>query len=409
MLAYTLNALLKLREEAKAILGIILRKGPLTKSDIQHITKMKLSTLNRVMQPLETEGLIIESFTGESRGGRKPVLYDVNIQKYYLIGVDISRTYTQMAVTNLKTKILYQKQFTMAESSTPQDVINLISEFTNDVYRKLSISKDMTIGIGIGTVGPLDRKKGIILNPKNFSAPGWYDVKLKNMVEDRTGLPVSIDNGANTAVLAEYIYGAGKGFDNIAYINCGVGIRTGAIITGMIVRTTNNAEDAFGHMVIDVDGELCCCGNYGCIECYSSIPSIVRKFVSEIKKGRTTVINKHLDELDYIDVCQAAENNDQLAKEIIISAGTVFGVGLANYLNLLNPQVVILSGPLIKHSKLFFDICSKVALKKYYMKDESAIRFSRGGFFKDNAIVVGAAASVIEEILFTQFDGSIHK
>jgi predicted NBD/HSP70 family sugar kinase len=110
------------------------------------------------------------------------------------------------------------------------------------------------------------------------------------MIEDATGMSVIIDNGANMAALAEYIYGEGKGSDNLAYINCGMGIRTGSISSGTVVRTINGTEDAFGHMVIDVDGELCSCGNYGCVECYSSIPAIVGKFARELKKGRVTAV-----------------------------------------------------------------------------------------------------------------------
>ena len=400
---------LRLREEAKEIFGIILRKGPITKGDILDITKMKLSSLNRVMQPLAAEGLIVESSIGESTGGRKPVLFGVNPKHYYLVGVDISRTYTQMVVTNLKTDILYEKQFLMDEFSTPQKVVHLISEFIDDASRKLSMTKDTTIGIGIGTVGPLDRIKGIMLNPRNFLTNGWNDFPIRDMVEDRTGLPVTIDNGANTAALAEYIHGVGKGFNNIVYINCGVGIRTEAISSGMSVRAINNAEDAFGHMVIDVDGDRCSCGNYGCIECYSSIPSIVKKFASEMKKGRITEIKGVPEKLNYIDVCRAAQSGDQLAMEVIISAGTILGVGLANYINLLNPEVVILSGPLIKQSRLFFETCTDVASNKCYLKDDSRIQYSRGGFFQDDAIAVGAAALIIEEVLSKQFDGGVNK
>jgi predicted NBD/HSP70 family sugar kinase len=394
-----LNAVLGLKKEGKFVFDIILRKGPLTKGEILDITKMKLSTLNRIMQPLENERLIVESSIGESTGGRRPILYDVNPHQFYLIGVDISRTYTQMVVTNLKTNILYQKQFPMNESSTPQKIVYAISEFIDDASQKLSISKYSIIGIGIGTVGPLDRIKGKMFNPRSFLATGWNNVHLKDMVEDITKLPVTIDNGANAAALAEYIYGVGKGLNNIVYINCGVGIRTGAISSGMIVRTLNDAEDAFGHMVIDVDGDLCCCGNYGCIECYSSIPSIVKKFSSELKKGRITDIRGVPEDINYIDICRAAESGDQLAKEVIISAGTILGVGLANYINLLNPELTILSGPLIKHSKLLFDTCKGVALNKCYLKGENMIQFSRGGFFQEKAIAVGAAALMIEQVL----------
>lgn len=393
------ETLMGLRNETKLVLDIILRNGPLTKAKLLDITKIKLSTLNRVMKPLEDESLIVETSIGESTGGRKPVLFGVNAKRLYFAGIDISRTYTRMIIADLSMNVIYQQQFPMIHSTTPWEVLHSITTFIQDAFNQLSINKEMMVGIGISAVGPMDRTNGILLNPRSFSAPGWNDIPIKSMVEEETGLPVIIDNGANMAVLAEYIFGQGKGFDNIAYINCGIGIRTGAISSGTIVRTINDAEDAFGHMVIDVDGELCSCGNYGCVECYSSILSIINKFTAELKKGRTSIIKKPLDQIGYIDICAAAENDDELAREIIMSSAATFGVGLANYINLLSPHVVILSGPLIKHSRVFYETGKDVALKRIYLKGERSVLFSRGGFFKENAMAFGAAAAVINHVL----------
>jgi predicted NBD/HSP70 family sugar kinase len=219
------------------------------------------------------------------------------------------------------------------------------------------------------------------------------------MIEQELQLPAIIDNGANTAVLAEYYFGAGRGLENIAYFNCGVGIRTGVISSGTIVRTVNDAEDAFGHMVVDVDGELCSCGNYGCVECYSSIPSITKRFRSELKKGRSSLIMKPSEEINYIDICAAAEEKDELAREVIINAAAIFGAGLSNYINLLNPGLVILSGPLIKSSTLFYETSTHISSKRHYLKEGNKVTYSRGGYFKDKAIAVGAAVELLEEVL----------
>lgn len=198
------------------------------------------------------------------------------------------------------------------------------------------INPKIILGVGIGTVGPLDREKGILFNPPNFPAPGWVNVPLKDILEKEIDLPITVDNGANTAVLVENIFGAGKGFSNMAYFHCGIGIRTGAIAGGKIVRTINDAEDAFGHMIIDVDGEQCNCGNFDCVDCYSSIPAIVTKFITALKKGRVSNTTTPLDQMQYSDICAAAEEDDDLAKEIIVEAATILGSGLANYINLLN-------------------------------------------------------------------------
>ena len=388
-----------LSEDSKNIFSLIQKKGPLTKNKLLLMTKIKLTSLNRFMQPLEEQGLVVEVGTGASTGGRKPVLYDVNPSRFYLVGLDISRTYTQVIITNLKMEILNRRRFLMQECFTPVKTVKTISTTLKEMLKALLIDTSMLLGIGLGTIGPLDRAEGVILNPKNFPAKGWHHTWIKRALQQELALPVMIDNGANTAAIAELLFGSGRNLSNIAYFNCGIGIRTGVISSGTIVRTINDAEDAFGHMVIDVDGEQCSCGNYGCIERYSSIPSIVQKYGSAVKKGRFSAVSKPLQEINYMDICDAAEQKAELAREIITDAAAIFGAGLANYMNLLNPDLIVLSGPLIKHSALFYQVCTRIALKKYYLKEEGKVIFSRGGHFKDSAIAVGAAAMVIESYL----------
>lgn len=223
---------------------------------------------------------------------------------------------------------------------------------------------------------------------------------IKDMFKEKLSLPIVIDNGANAAVLAEHLFGTGKDIDNISYFHCGIGIRTGAISSGGIVRAINEYEDAFGHMVIDIDGELCHCGNRGCIETMCSIPSITKKFkkLLEQKHSSSDDESKPLNRIDYLYICNTAEQGDKLAKETIVNAATHFGIGLANYINLINPELVVLSGPLIEHSPLFYKTAVEAASKRRYMKS-SRVAFSMGGYFKDKAIALGAAALLVEEIL----------
>lgn len=376
---HTINKINVLDNRGKHLFDIIQKHGPITKNQLLVMTKMKLSTLNRSIQSLFDEKIIVETAIGGSTGGRKPILYDVNPSDFYIIGLDVSRTYIQIVITNLKIQIVEEKTFT--GSYNLDDLVEIIPSCIENLILELKIDKSMILGIGIGIVGPVENEE-------------FY----KSMLKKEIDAPIFIDNGANTAVIGEYYFGLGKYKDNISYINCGVGIRTGVISSGTLIRTINNSEDALGHMIVDVDGEHCWCGNYGCVESYASITKITQKFISEIKKGKKLYLNKDLEDINYIDICNLGEDKNEIAMSIIVDSAIHFGTGLANYIRLFNPQLVILSGPLIKHSPLFYETCKDIAFEKCHI-GKVKIEFNRGGYFGDKSMAIGAAVMVIQEIL----------
>lgn len=387
-----------LDEETAGLFSLVQKQGPLTKSEIAHAAGIKLTTLNRMMQPLEREALIVQSCIGESTGGRKPVLYDVNPGRFSIIGVDISRTYTQIVATDLKLQVLGRYDFPMDAACSPEQTVRRITDWTEHFFQQPGRERDGLMGIGIGTVGPLDRERGILLNPVNFEAPGWQNASLKEMLGERFHYPVFVDNGANTAVLGEVLFGKGRGVKNSVYIHCGIGIRTGAISAGTIVRTLNDAEDAFGHMVVNVDGEPCRCGKNGCVEGYASAVAITEKYLLKRGKSGSGGMKRETKAIPYVELFNAV-SKDPLAREAVAEAAEVLGTALANLINLLDPALVVLSGPLMKQSSLFYEVCVETALKKCGLKKEGKIAFSCGGDFEESAIAVGAAALVVESLL----------
>lgn len=366
-----------LNDRSKYIFNIVQKKGPITKSELIDITKIKLTTLNRDLQILLDKKIIIETDIGESTGGRKPNLYDVNSSEFYIIGIDISRTYTKIVITNLKLKIIEERL--LSHEYKIENINEIIPTSIKDLCTKLQIQKASIVGIGIGIVD-------------GFNIKPLYDFLDKEL-----DAIICVDNGANAAVIGEYNFGIGKGKQNIAYINCGVGIRTGIISSGVLIRTINNLEDAFGHMIVDVNGELCSCGNYGCIESYVSISNITKKFIDEMKEIGGSYLNKKLDNINYRDVCSLAERENEVAMNIIKNSALHFGIGLANYMKLFNPDLIILSGPLIQNSKLFYDISKEIAFEKCHIKNNN-IQFSNGGHYEDKSIAVGACAMVIQKL-----------
>lgn len=375
-------------------LNVIHKKGLITKKNLQAITGMTLTTLNRVMKSLEDKKLIIEVGTSESTGGRKAVEYGVAKTGVYVIGIDISRTYVKLIISNLKMTIIKREEFSMNHSFSPEKTVEKIIDLIDQKLLELSIDKSEVLGIGVGTVGPLDREKGIMVNPKNFFNEDWGNVSLKEMIEQKTSIPCFIDNGANAAILAEYLFGNGKDLKSIVYIHCGIGIRSAVITDRIIIRTMNDSEDAFAHMIVESNGERCICGNKGCIESYSSIEAMIKRFNLRVKGPNN---NEEIREEDYKKIFDLALRNNEFAAEIINKGAEILGIGIANLVRILNPQLVILCGPLIKNYKLYYDMCINTFHKINYLNNE--VIFSKGGRFKEDAIAIGAAAMVIEHYM----------
>lgn len=372
------NGFESLNDRCKYIFSIIQKNGPITKNELIDITDIKLTTLNRDLKILLNEKIIVESDLGQSLGGRKPTLYDVNQEKFYIIGIDISRTYTKIIITNLKLKII--KERLLSHEYNMETISETIPDAIKELCMRLEIHNPDIVGIGIGIVG------------------GFNVKPLCDTLKEELNTLICVDNGANAAVVGEYNFGIGKGKKNIAYINCGVGIRTGVISSGVLIRTINNSEDAFGHMIVDVNGLKCSCGNYGCIESYVSISNITQKFIDEMRGMKLLRLNKNLSSINYRDVCSLAERENEVAINIIKNSALYFGIGLSNYIKLFNPELIVLSGPLVQNSKLFYNLSKETALKKSHIENNN-IEFSNGGYFEDTSISVGACAIVIQKIL----------
>jgi len=367
------------------ILNYIHKNGPITKTDLINKMGLKLTTLNRSMKLLESKKLIVESGISDSTGGRKPAEYDVTSDSIYTIGVDISRTYTQVVLMNLKMQILDRCRFDMESDTTPEKCSVKIADVIERMLSKLQIDKNMILGLGAGTVGPMNREDGILLHPQGFLNSAWNDnVPLKDLLQGKTSIPCQIDNGANTAILAEFLFGIGRGLNCVVYIHCGVGIRTAIIKDGLILRTMNDSEDAFAHITVDFNGALCKCGGKGCLESYVSLEAICRRYNAQTENNIT-----------YNELFERAAGNDDVAAEAFNYSAKILGIAISNLTKLMNPDLVILSGPLLSNYDPFYSICIKAFHEQNSLNKH--LVFNKEGFFKKDVVAIGAGLMIIEQ------------
>jgi len=386
------------RDETRMSFSLVQKLGPIVKADLVQLSGLTLSTLNRVMAPIEQNQLVVDSGEAISSGGRKPHYYDVNKEKPLILGVEISRIAVRVALINIKVEVLDFDTFQMTADCSPEYVTLKVKEIAQTLVDKAGMKMKDVLAVGIGTNGNIDREKGIIISAPMFPT-NWDNVQIIDLFKKEFNAQISLDNGANAAVVAEYLFGTGKDSEHVAYFHVGMGIRTAVINSGKLIRAINDKDDALAHMIVDIDGMECSCGNFGCVEASSSIAAILKRFVSEVKKGKQTSVDASPDELSIQKICEAAENGDELSKAIITDAGMYFGTGLSNYISLMNPHTVILSGPLVSYSPLFFRVCTGVAMKKCFVGEESTLIFRRGCRYKEDAVVAGMAAMIIEDWL----------
>lgn len=381
----------------KLLYDRIAEQGTVSKLDLLEAFSLTKSTMTRLLEEMTEEGLLIESGFGQSSGGRRPILYQVNPSYGYILGLEISRVYSSLGLFDMQMNPKSIVHWRMDEAFTPEKFLEHISNQIRAFLRDHQLVDSQIIGIGIGAVGPLDRDNGMILSPLHFPAVGWNNLPICKLVEERTGFKALLDNGANTALLGERWSIRHANIQHMLYVHAGAGLRYAMMSHGSIVHGTMDMEDAIGQMIIQTDGpRLDNKGNYGALEAFVSVQALEQRARSEATMGKDQILKTYkvsADKLSYDVLVQAFRDGDPHARELFTQAAIHFGIGLANVINLLHPETIILGGALIHSHELFFQTAVEVAQENTYRYPEYQPLFSLGQL-KEEAVVTGAAIMV---------------
>lgn len=305
------------------------------------------------------------------------------------LGIDIGGTNIRLGVVDDKGKILYRKRFPTLKEQGKNRVIARLLKVINSVIKN---SKYPIKGIGIGCPGPLDSKKGIVLSPPNL--PDWKGLHLREIVRRRFNLPVYLENDANCAGLGESWQGAGKGASSMVLLTLGTGIGSALILNKKLWKGKDGFASEFGHVSINPKGPKCKCGNRGCLELYASATAVVKRIKQALKKGmKSKVFKSPKENITAAKIYRAAKIGDEISKRILDETAFYLGVAIANIVNALNPEIVVLSGGMTKAGRLLFD---KI---KQTVKTRALAEASRGlkivsARLGENAGIIGASRRV---------------
>ena len=260
----------------------------------------------------------------------------------YALGVDIGGTKISLTLGDARGKILAKQTLPTLTGKKAKQALRGTAEGLARL-KKEGTKRGKVIGVGVGAPGPMDPVKGIIQRSPHLG--GWQGFRLKSFLEKKLRLPVCITNDANAAALGEKVFGAGRQAENLVYLTISTGVGSGIILDGKVLIGASFGAGEFGHTIIVPGGERCGCGQRGCVEAYASGTAIA-KFVQARTKKRKGITAE--------TTALAAGRGNRLALEAFERAGYYLGIGLANLINLLNPELLILGGSVVKSSRLFW-------------------------------------------------------
>ncbi len=223
------------------------------------------------------------------------------------------------------------------------------------------------VGVGIGSPGPLNTKTGVVILTPNL---GWVDMPLRDRIADALKLPATLDNDANCAIFGEWWRGAAQGVDHVVGLTIGTGIGGGIVLGGEIYHGASDVAGEIGHMTIEANGRRCKCGNQGCLEAYASGPAIAARTVEGIEAGAETALPQYvagdLSRITAQVVYEAAHDGDAYALEMVHDTAKLLGAGVANIVNIFNPEVVVICGGVtLAGDKLFGPLTSEVQRRAF--------------------------------------------
>ncbi|WP_222853727.1 ROK family transcriptional regulator [Fodinicola acaciae] len=327
------------RHNRSALLTKLFQDGPLSRHELSGPTGLSAATVSNVIGGLIDEGLVVEAGMVDSDGGRPRVLLRVNPEYGHVVGVDVGETGIKVELFDLSMSRLSTVDHPLPEPRPqPEVVAERIAAGLREVTAAAGLDQSGVMGMGIGVPGTVEQS-----SPVRVHAPtlGWDAVALgKLLASDGVTVPLFFENGAKTLGQAEMWFGAGRGARYAVITLVGSGIGAAVISDGQIYRGATSSAGEWGHTTVVHGGRSCRCGSRGCLEAYAGAEAILERY-QQARRGRRNVAE---DEQTRLAALLAARSKSAVADRILLETAEYLGAGIANLVNLFNPERIVLGG-----------------------------------------------------------------
>jgi glucokinase-like ROK family protein len=381
------------------ILDQLRENAPLSRAALAETTGLNKTTVSSLVGELIERQLVREIGLESAGIGRPSVQLTLNPEAGFVVSAELGVDYISVISTDFSPHINYKVKKTINPNQDQHEIIEQVLVLLKHTISENASARGSLLGVAAGVPGLVDYSTGTVLFAPNLH---WQNAELGKILQQEFNAPIFVDNEANLAALGEYYFGAARGYEEVLYISAGVGIGGGIIINGSVMRGKTGYAGEFGHMTMDPEGEVCGCGNRGCWETQASLRALFKYIRDNIAAGKKSSLQEllwgNLNSLSIEKVVEAARHDDRLAKEAFNKIGCNLGVGIASLVNALNPELVVLGGPIsLAWEFLRSAIDQELHTRALRWHQESAnIVLARHGA---DACVMGGVAAVYNHML----------
>lgn len=379
----------------KKIIQSLILSGNTSIADLAKEMELSIPTVTKLVSELLEDGYLLDIGKQNTNGGRKPNMYGLNPESGYFIGVDVQRKKLMLATIDFCGNIIDHEEVSYELENKPA-ALDVLCDTINMYIDNLSVPRDKILQVGVNIGGRVNTQSGY-----SYSYFYFDERPLSQIIGERIGVSVSIENDSRAMIYGEYISGVIHGEKNILFVNMNWGLGLGIMIDGKLYYGKSGFSGEFGHVSAFDNEIICWCGKKGCLETEVSGYAIHRMLLERIRQGSSSVLENKVKEdgdISLSDIVEAIRMEDVLTIEIVEEVGMLLGRWLAGLINLFNPDLVILGGPL-SLAQDYLRLPVKSAMKKYSLNlvnQDTELKISQLG---ERAGLIGACMLTRSRVL----------
>lgn len=374
------------------LLNLIRLNAPVSRPELATASGLSPATVLALTNELEGRGLVIEKGTANAPRGRRPTLLEIDPTGCYAIGLMIREYETVGSIVNLHGSVISSLHWKLNLIEQGAQTIERIAQLVEELINQSKLAPQRIIGVGCAVSGYIDSQNGVCIDSWQL---GWHDFALGPLLSARLQMPVLVSNNVSCISCYENLFGRGQTYQNFLTIALGRGLGLGIVLNGEIFSGSTGGAGEFGHTVAVVDGRRCECGNDGCLEAYVAHQGLLATYRELLNVGGFQATAPTLEQF------LNSPPEDELARMAFQKAARLFGAGLANIVNLFNPECIIITGEGIEYGDRFFEPALQTLQHHTFSRLARSLQVILEPWSGYESWTRGAGALVLSQFLFT--------